>query len=267
MSPRYSDWSSSACRQFLAAIRASRDYADGDRPRGVRTMGRTRPDTCCTGRHSPRRGGTVMGRPQRRAPSASPHRAQRPHHKSAARILASARLVVRRQTLGAGPCALERSAGSEDTERVETDGRGMRILDDEACVDLLRNTRLGRVAFTAGALPIILPVMFVWLDDHVVFTVGCGVLARAAETGQIVCFEADGVDQDCSTWWSVYVIGQLGLIDNTVRLEQLGRLELGAWSGSDDCFVELCPQLCSGRITAMPRRAPPEPATTRRSQS
>src|SRR3954464_8204226 len=92
---------------------------------------------------------------------------------------------------------------------MEHDQHGMEILTDSQCVELLEISRLGRVALTHKALPIILPVTFGCDDRHLIFSVAPGILARAASDAQIVCFETDWADEAMLNAWSVSVIGRL----------------------------------------------------------
>jgi uncharacterized protein len=135
---------------------------------------------------------------------------------------------------------------------MEIDSRGMRILDSAACLALLGTTRLGRLALTDRALPIILPVNFAWFDASIAFKVGEGVVSRAAHDGQIVCFEADGFDEHANALWSVYAIGKLDVVADPAGLSRLRRLDLGTWAGSDNTYVQLRPELFSGRTSTEP---------------
>ena len=127
------------------------------------------------------------------------------------------------------------------------DQHGLRILDDNGCLDLLRSVRLGRIALTDRALPLILPVAFAIVDREIVFKVGQGALARAANAGNVVCFEADWIDDELVAAWSVTAVGQLSLVDDAARILELQQLNLGSWSASSPQFVALSPQLMSGR--------------------
>ncbi len=135
----------------------------------------------------------------------------------------------------------------------------MRILDAEECALLLSSTRIGRLAITERALPVLLPVVFACVDSDVVFGVGPGVVARAAAAGQIVCFEADGADSEFTTMWSVAMTGPLCVVDTPLDTPfdtPLGtpldeavtaRLDVGPWTNGSRVFVRLSVALCNGR--------------------
>jgi nitroimidazol reductase NimA-like FMN-containing flavoprotein (pyridoxamine 5'-phosphate oxidase superfamily) len=123
----------------------------------------------------------------------------------------------------------------------------MRILTADECVALLSTVYLGRLALTERALPIILPVTFACLDGDIVFNVAAGVLLRAAETGHVVCFEADSAGGGRSMSWSVYTIGPLSVVEGQASRELVQHLDLGRWSHSSTTSVRLTPHVFSGR--------------------
>lgn len=130
---------------------------------------------------------------------------------------------------------------------VEIDRQGLRILDDAACNELLGSVRLGRIALTNGALPVILPVAFGRIENDLVFNVGPGILARAAAAEHIVCFQTDWADDDLRSAWSVSAIGQLSVITQPAKLQRAAQLDLGTWSTTDGSFLRLEPHFLSGR--------------------
>src|SRR3954462_4104226 len=132
---------------------------------------------------------------------------------------------------------------------MEHDQHGMEILTDSQCVELLEISRLGRVALTHKALPIILPVTFGCLDRQLIFSVAPGILARAAEDAQIVCFETDWVDESMLNAWSVSVIGRLTTLSDPWTVERVVKLSLAPWTTGPATIVALAPELYSGRRT------------------
>jgi uncharacterized protein len=130
----------------------------------------------------------------------------------------------------------------------------MQVLNDSECLDLLSTVRLGRIALTHNALPIILPVTFACLDRDLIFSVSPGVLARAAADEQIVCFESDWLDDAQLNAWSVVVIGRLSMMTDPVHLRRAQRLELTPWSADPTVYVKLAPEIYSGRRGIEPPR-------------
>ncbi|WP_327673898.1 pyridoxamine 5'-phosphate oxidase family protein [Kitasatospora sp. NBC_00458] len=87
--------------------------------------------------------------------------------------------------------------------------RGSRELDEARALELLGGTGVGRVVYTVGALPAVLPVRF-RLDaaGGVLLSAPAGSeLARAVD-GAVIAFEADEVDGADGTGWCVTVLGR-----------------------------------------------------------
>jgi len=58
----------------------------------------------------------------------------------------------------------------------------------------------------------ILPVTFACLDDDLVFRTGPGAVERAAVARQVVCFEADWLDEQITAGWSVSAAKAIGSV-------------------------------------------------------
>ena len=134
---------------------------------------------------------------------------------------------------------------------MHNDRNGMLVLDESACRALLRSTRLGRIALTDRALPMILPVAFACLDSDIVFRIGPGTLGRAADAEQVVCFETDWVDERGEAAWSVAAIGHLTRVRDPALVDACRRVDLPQWSEGptqdSGSYITLSPQLITGR--------------------
>ncbi len=110
-------------------------------------------------------------------------------------------------------------------------------LDRQECLRLLSGARVGRVVHTDRALPACTPVAFRVVGREVVFRTAAGSRLAAATSDAVVAFEADEVDVDRGTGWSVLVTGVASAVRDVstlVRLEQLGLVpwdsaESGGW--------------------------------------
>lgn len=131
------------------------------------------------------------------------------------------------------------------------DGDGLEILEEDDCQALLRTARLGRVALSHQALPVILPVTFAAAGPDLIFSVGSGLLAHAAEQGHIVCFQTDWTDPDALSAWSVSVVGQLSMLTNPIEIREAQALDIAPWSSAALRYVRLRPSLVSGRRQVM----------------
>ena len=126
----------------------------------------------------------------------------------------------------------------------------MGILDEEACVELLESTPIGRIGFTADGELLVLPVNFKWYEHSVVFRTLEGQKLAAAAEHQHVCFEVDGWDASARTGWSVIVQGVAREVTNwgeDVLLDQIG---LFPWARAEwrPIWVRIEPSMVSGRV-------------------
>lgn len=112
---------------------------------------------------------------------------------------------------------------------------------------LLGSVPLGRVVFTHRALPAIRPVNHIVDNGHVIIrtSLGSGV-SGAVGAGQVVAYEADAIDTETRTGWSVVVTGMARLVDDADDLARYERL-LDPWvDGRKDCVIRIPPDLVTG---------------------
>lgn len=126
---------------------------------------------------------------------------------------------------------------------------GVEILDRQRCLGLLGTVPLGRLGFTSGALPVILPVNFALLEGDVVFRTVPGSKLEAALRRQIACFEADGFDDVFHTGWSVLVTGETRVLTDPTELAEAQALPLPSWvrHQGPGRFIRLRSDLVTGR--------------------
>ncbi|MFJ8472486.1 pyridoxamine 5'-phosphate oxidase family protein [Kitasatospora sp. NPDC094011] len=88
------------------------------------------------------------------------------------------------------------------------DRSGLRELDRSRALELLRRAPVGRVVYTVGALPAVLPVSFRLAPGGVLVAASAdSELARAVD-GVVIAFEADEVDGRDGSGWFVTVLGR-----------------------------------------------------------
>ena len=105
----------------------------------------------------------------------------------------------------------------------------LEVLNRRQCLDLLQTVRVGRLVFTEDALPAVQPVNFrLWRDDVVIRVAGGAKLAAAAHN-LVVAFEADELDPDLRTGWSVTVVGHAQRITDVDELVELSGTFLQPW--------------------------------------
>jgi nitroimidazol reductase NimA-like FMN-containing flavoprotein (pyridoxamine 5'-phosphate oxidase superfamily) len=124
-------------------------------------------------------------------------------------------------------------------------------IDRGACLELLSDGEIGRVAVTMGAVPAVFPVNYAMLDGDVVFCTGRGTELDAAIRNAVVAFEVDDIDLECREGWSVLVVGVAREITDDARRARAEALPLQLWApGSPEHVVAIHPELVSGRRIA-----------------
>jgi nitroimidazol reductase NimA-like FMN-containing flavoprotein (pyridoxamine 5'-phosphate oxidase superfamily) len=141
-------------------------------------------------------------------------------------------------------------AGDEQVRaRVMQEIRPRQVLEltEPECWDLLGSVSLGRVVFTAQAMPAIRPVNHLVDDKTIIIRshLGAAIVGHVAQDGAVVCYEADQLNLERHTGWSVIVTGLARLVHEPAkaRYEQL----LEPWVARPMDYV-LCikPEIVSG---------------------
>ena len=87
------------------------------------------------------------------------------------------------------------------------DGVGLRVLTEAECMKRLASARLGRVALSWRAMPLILPVRYSVEDRVVVLHARHGTTLQQATDHAVVAFEAEGPMGAVEPSWSVVANG------------------------------------------------------------
>ncbi|MFE0179117.1 pyridoxamine 5'-phosphate oxidase family protein [Streptomyces sp. NPDC059002] len=123
----------------------------------------------------------------------------------------------------------------------------VQLLPGEAMA-LLASVKLGRVAFSHQALPAIRPVNHL-LDEHgdiIVRTHSGATLLNKALMSEVVAYEADDLDPDARTGWSVVVTGTATRVSDTAELARYEAL-LTPWVDREmDQVVRIRPDIVTG---------------------
>lgn len=127
-------------------------------------------------------------------------------------------------------------------------GQELDVLTRRQCLDLLERVRVGRLVFTEDALPAVQPVNFrVWHDDVVIRVAGGPKLAAATDH-QVVAFQADELDPDLRTGWSVTVVGHAQPITDIDQMVEVAGTFVQPWvDGRRDHFVRIRAEKVTGR--------------------
>jgi uncharacterized protein len=137
---------------------------------------------------------------------------------------------------------------------MEPDDDGLEELGRNECLELLATASIGRVVFTEGGLPVVLPVTFVLDGDAVVFRTRAGSRLATKTSGAVLAFEVDDAEPALRVGWSVSVCGQAATGPIPDALDR----RLQAWApGKRDVAVRIPLTVVSGR------RIKPHPGGTR----
>jgi len=141
------------------------------------------------------------------------------------------------------------------------DERALLVLSRRECLELLRTEQVGRVVFTEKALPAIVPVTFVVLDDGIVLATRPGSrLARCARGG-VLAFEVDRLDPATRTGWSVVVTAVAEYVADPAT-EARVRTVLDPWApGGNNLVLRLPLTVITGRRIEAEGRPVTSPAT------
>jgi nitroimidazol reductase NimA-like FMN-containing flavoprotein (pyridoxamine 5'-phosphate oxidase superfamily) len=116
------------------------------------------------------------------------------------------------------------------------------------CLQLIAPGGVGRVAFTAGPGPVVLPVNFAMVENTIVIRTGNGTQIQAHACDQ-VAFEVDHLDEAMSQGWSVLVSGQAHPVRDPAELRHL-REAAAVWpwpGGEHEAYVRIVPYRITGR--------------------
>ncbi len=128
------------------------------------------------------------------------------------------------------------------------DRAGLRVLTREECLALLATVEIGRIAISARALPVILPVRFAMDGDRIVIATHDGTTLNTATRDTVVAFETDGAAADCEVGWSVHVNGIARHVTDPSTLDRLAELQLPSWSPHQPArFVAISTDHVAGR--------------------
>lgn len=137
------------------------------------------------------------------------------------------------------------------------DDRLVEVLDDATCLQRLGSGGTGRLGFTDGALPAILPVPFGIQDGHVMIPARRGSAIVSAVRGSVVVFEVGSYDAAARTGWSITAVGPTRLV---IRSEEVAALQLRfSWqpSAADRCYIAVVLGLLRGwQMSERPAAAP-----------
>ena len=120
-------------------------------------------------------------------------------------------------------------------------------LSADDALKLLAGVSIGRIVFSARALPTVRPVNHVVDNGYIVIRTHAGsAILGPAGSGAVVAYEADELDQETHTGWSVIVTGTATLVDDPEEQARY-RMMLSPWVGAAmDYVVRISTDLITG---------------------
>jgi uncharacterized protein len=124
------------------------------------------------------------------------------------------------------------------------------------CVRLVGSVPVGRIVYTRQALPAVALVNFALIDGDIILRTSAEGKLAAATRGAVVAFEADSVDLDEHTGWSVAIIGQARAVTDGSEIRRLEVMTLPSWvTWGSDHFISISPAIVNGRRVSGQRLA------------
>ena len=115
------------------------------------------------------------------------------------------------------------------SESPPTDHRGLVVLTLEECEGMLAARPIGRIAVIAAGEPLILPILFRYINGTIVFRTAPGEKLDAVWQSAPAAFEVDDWDVQTRTGWSVLVRGQTEAVQDDAQIRELEGLGLDEW--------------------------------------
>jgi len=129
-----------------------------------------------------------------------------------------------------------------------SDGSALQRLSRDECLALLASVPVGRLIYTQRALPAVELVNFALDHGDIVIRTDSGGKLAAATRGAVVAFEADQLDLDTRSGWSVTAIGPSSEVTDPEELARLRAIGLRPWAaGARDHFIRISPVMLNGR--------------------
>ena len=111
---------------------------------------------------------------------------------------------------------------------------GLALLDRDECLQRLEDDEIGRLAYSVGGSPTIVPVNYRMDGDSVVFRTDAGMKLDMGRRAP-VSFEIDSFDREHRSGWSVVVSGWLDEVStyDAETYRRVHALPIDPWAGGD----------------------------------
>jgi nitroimidazol reductase NimA-like FMN-containing flavoprotein (pyridoxamine 5'-phosphate oxidase superfamily) len=114
---------------------------------------------------------------------------------------------------------------------------------------MLSRSLIGRIGITSSGEPLILPVLFAYVEGAVVFRTAPGEKLDAVWINALAAFEIDDWDVSTRTGWSVLVRGRTETVHDESEVAQLESAGLASWvpAAQHTSWVRIRPSTITGR--------------------
>ena len=126
---------------------------------------------------------------------------------------------------------------------------GIELIDRDACLALLAQDEIGRLAVSDGGVPTIFPVNYRLDGEAIVFRTDAGTKLSAGPRS-FACFEIDELSREDRSGWSVVVVGRLEEVTpyDSRTLARVQGLPVDPWAGGEKAhWMRLVPSRVTGR--------------------
>ncbi|MFD9126613.1 pyridoxamine 5'-phosphate oxidase family protein [Kitasatospora sp. NPDC059571] len=124
-------------------------------------------------------------------------------------------------------------------------------LDERQCLSLLGRAAVGRLVYTTGALPAVLPVRYrLSADGSVLLRTDADPEIARAVADAVVAFEVSQLDEADGSGWTVTVLGRADVIRPANDARPLTPDPPGPATATDRATVRIRAELVTGRSLA-----------------
>jgi nitroimidazol reductase NimA-like FMN-containing flavoprotein (pyridoxamine 5'-phosphate oxidase superfamily) len=124
-------------------------------------------------------------------------------------------------------------------------------LDEAECRRLLATARIGRLGYTHGAMPAIVPVPVALHEQSVIIPAPADSSLLPAVRGTVVAVQVDSYRDQAGAGWSVTVVGPARVVRHAEAVAEIDAL--GLWPGgvsASEGFVAVSLAHCHGWVAA-----------------
>ncbi|MGD0937980.1 MAG: pyridoxamine 5'-phosphate oxidase family protein [Streptosporangiaceae bacterium] len=141
---------------------------------------------------------------------------------------------------------------------MDADDSGPTMIPADECLRLLTSVSVGRIAYTKKALPAVEPVRFAVDGNEIVIRIDTGSTLSATIPDTIVAFQAEHLDDETRTGWTVNVVGSAHEVTEPGDITRLRGSGPPTWAlARGDQFIRIAPGIVTGRELMVAAEFPP----------